>query len=90
MSSGGPARPCHPGPTTWARERRLEFLLEKALLTLLFVVPGTGLLLVAGSTDWLVVHVTAQVVFLGVIALHVGLVLKHTVVRRHRHLARML
>ncbi|HEV2929622.1 MAG TPA: cytochrome b/b6 domain-containing protein, partial [Propionibacteriaceae bacterium] len=71
-------------------ERRLESLLEKALLTLLFVVPGTGLLLVAGSTDWLFVHVTAQVVFLGVIALHVGLVLKHTVVRRHRHLGRML
>jgi cytochrome b561 len=71
-------------------ERRLESLLEKALLALLFVVPGTGLLLIAGSTDWLPVHVTAQVVFLGVIALHVGLVLKHTVVRRHRHLARML
>jgi cytochrome b561 len=71
-------------------ERQLESLLEKALLTLLFVVPGTGLLLVAGSTDWLFVHVTAQVVFLGVIALHVGLVLKHTVVRRHRHLGRML
>ena len=35
-------------------ERRLESLLEKALLTLLFVVPGTGLLLIAGSTDWLV------------------------------------
>jgi len=71
-------------------ERRLEALLEKVLLTLLFVVPGTGLLLVAGSTDWLPVHVTAQVVFLAVIALHVGLVLKHTVVHRHRHLRRML
>jgi cytochrome b561 len=71
-------------------ERRLEALLEKALLTLLFVVPGTGLLLIAASTDWLVVHVTAQVVLLGVIALHVGLVLKHTLVQRHRHLGRML
>jgi cytochrome b561 len=71
-------------------ERRLESLLEKGLLTLLFVVPATGLLLVAGTTDWLPVHVTAQVVFLGVIALHAGLVLKHTVVRRHRHLGRML
>jgi len=30
------------------------------------------------------------VLLLGVIALHAGLVLKHTVVRRHRHLARML
>ena len=71
-------------------ERRLESLLEKVLLTLLFVVPGTGLLLVAGTTDWLPVHVTAQVVFVGVIALHAGLVLKHTLVRRHRHLGRML
>jgi len=71
-------------------ERRLQSLLEKVLLTLLFVVPGTGLLLVVGSNDWLPVHVTAQVLLLGVIALHVGLALKHTVVRRHRHLARML
>jgi len=71
-------------------ERRLESLLEKLFLTLLFVVPGTGLLLVAGTTDWLPVHVTAQVVLLGVIALHAGLILKHTVVHRHRHLVRML
>ena len=76
----------HLGPA----ERRLESLLEKVLLALLFVVPGSGLLLVAGTTDWLPVHVTAQVALLGVIALHVGLVLKHTVVRRHRHLSRML
>lgn len=71
-------------------ERRLEALLERLLLTLLLVVPGTGLLLVAGETDWLVVHVAAQVLLLGVIALHVGLVLKHTVLHRHRHLRRML
>lgn len=71
-------------------ERRLESLLEKLFLTLLFVVPGTGLLLVAGTTDWLPVHVTAQVVLLGVIGLHAGLILKHTVVHRHRHLVRML
>ena len=42
------------------------------------------------STDWVAVHVTAQVLLLTVIVAHVGLVLKHTVVRRHRHLARML
>lgn len=71
-------------------ERRLQSRLEKVMLTLLFVVPGTGLLLVAGSTNWLAVHVTAQVVFLGAIALHVGLMLKHTLVRPHRHLGRML
>ena len=71
-------------------ERRLEFALEKVLLALLFVVPGTGLLLIAAGHDWLPLHVTAQVLFLVVIALHVGLVLKHTVVYRRAHLRRML
>ncbi len=71
-------------------ERRLEGRLEKLLLALLVVVPASGLLLVAAGTDWLPVHVTAQVTFLIAIAAHVGLVLKHTVLRRNRHLARML
>ena len=71
-------------------ERRLESLLEKALLALLFVVPGTGLLLIAGESDWLPVHIAAQLVLLGVIAVHVGLVLSHTVVRRDGQLWRML
>jgi cytochrome b561 len=73
-----------------AGERSLESWLEKGLLALLIVVPATGLLLVVVSTDWLPVHVTAQLLLLTVIALHVGLVLKHTVVRRHRHLSRIL
>jgi cytochrome b561 len=38
---------------------------------------------------WLV-HVAAQSTLLGAVALHVGRVLRHTVVRRNRHLARML
>ena len=71
-------------------ERRLEGLLEKALLTLLFLVPGSGLLLVIGNDDWLPVHITAHVLFFVTLALHVGLVLRHTVVRRDRHLHRML
>jgi cytochrome b561 len=71
-------------------ERRLEGGVEKALLALLLVVPATGLLLVAGGQDWLPVHVAAQVAFLGAIAVHVGLVLSHTVLRPNRHLARML
>jgi cytochrome b561 len=71
-------------------ERRLEALLEKVLLTLLFVVPGTGLLLIAGETDWLPVHIAAQLVLLLVIAVHVGLVLSHTIVRRDGQLWRML
>lgn len=73
-----------------SRERRLEGGLEKLLLALLVVVPATGLLLVATSDGWLPVHVAAQVIFLVALAAHVGLVLKHTVVHRNRHLARML
>jgi cytochrome b561 len=73
-----------------AGERRLEGRLEKLLLALLFVVPATGLLLVAAGDDWLPLHVAAQIAFLVAIAAHVGLVLRHTVVRRNRHLARML
>lgn len=72
-----------------AAERRLGGLLEKVLLTLLFLVPGSGLLLVFGSGDWLPVHVAAHVLFFAALALHVGLVLRHTVVRRDRHLQRM-
>ncbi len=73
-----------------AGERRLEGRLEKLLLALLVVVPATGLLLVAAGEDWLPLHVAAQLALLAAIAGHVGLVLKHTVLRRHRHLARML
>jgi cytochrome b561 len=71
-------------------ERRLEGGLEKLLLASLVAVPASGLLLVAAGGDWLPAHVTAQIVFLAAIAGHVGLVLKHTVLRRNRHLARML
>jgi cytochrome b561 len=73
-----------------AGERRLEARLEKLLLALLLVVPVTGILLVVGGSDWVPVHVTAQIAFLAVVAVHVGLVLRHTVVHRNRHLARML
>lgn len=71
-------------------ERRLEATLERLLVASLILVPATGLLLVAGASDWLAVHVAAQVAFLVVIGLHVGLVLKHTLRHRNRHLRRML
>jgi cytochrome b561 len=71
-------------------ERRLEAWLEKALLTLLFAVPASGLALLAAGDDWLALHITAQLVLVAAIALHVGLVLKHTVVHRNRHVNRML
>jgi cytochrome b561 len=72
-----------------AGERRLESLLEKAMLALLVVVPVTGVLLVLGEVD-LSTHIRAQLVLAAIVVLHVGLVLKHTVVRRHRHLSRMV
>jgi cytochrome b561 len=71
-------------------ERRLESVLERLLLTLLFVVPATGLLLIAGEGDWLPVHIVAQLVLLAVIAVHVGLVLSHTAVQRDGQLWRMV
>jgi len=73
-----------------ATERKLEALLEKAMIALLFVVPGTGLLLVLGDGDWLPLHIGAHICLYAVVALRIGLVLKHTVIRRDRHLARML
>ena len=71
-------------------ERRLESWLEKALLALLLVVPATGLSLVLVSDELVPLHLAAQVGLILTIVLHVGLVLRHTVVRRNRHLARML
>ncbi|WP_148574449.1 cytochrome b/b6 domain-containing protein [Nocardioides caldifontis] len=72
------------------RERQLEGWLEKVMLALLLVVPLTGLLLVVVDDDLLVLHVAAQLLLLSVVVIHVGLVLRHTVVRRHRHLSRMV
>lgn len=71
-------------------QRRLEGTVEKAMLTLLLVVPASGLLLALLGERLLVLHVGTQVVLAAVVATHVGLVLWHTVVRRHGHLGRML
>ena len=71
-------------------ERTLEGWLEKALLLLLFVIPISGLLLVAADDDWLPLHIGAHIAFFVVVGLHIALVLKHTVIQRDRHLARML
>lgn len=78
-------------PALGDAERTLEGLLEKALLALLFLIPLSGLLLIGtGEDDYLPLHVAAHVAFFVVVGLHVGLVLKRTVVQRDRHLARML
>jgi cytochrome b561 len=72
-------------------ERTLEGWLEKALMLLIFVIPISGLLLVArGDDDWLTLHIGAHIGFFVVVGLHIALVLKHTIIQRDRHLARML
>lgn len=71
-------------------ERKLEAWLEKAMLAMLFIVPATGLVLIAAGQEWLPLHITAQIVVITVVALHIGLVLKHTVLRRNGQLFRML
>jgi cytochrome b561 len=71
-------------------ERFLEAWLEKGLLLLLFLIPISGLLLVAAGDDWLPVHIGAHIAFFVVVGLHIALVLKHTVIQPDRHLARML
>jgi cytochrome b561 len=77
-------------PALSGPERTLESLLEKGLILLLFLIPASGLLLVSGEDDWVRLHIAAHIAFFVVVGLHVALVLKHTVIQRDRHLARML
>jgi cytochrome b561 len=73
------------------RERTLAHWTEKVLLVLLFVVPLTGIVLVAsGDDDVLPLHVGAHIAFFVALAGHLGLVLKHQLVDRDRLLGRML
>lgn len=71
-------------------ERTLAAWLEKVMLTMLFIVPGTGLLLIIGDVEWLPVHIGAQVTLIAVVAVHVGLVVKNTFLYRRKQLFRML
>lgn len=76
--------------TLSAGERRFLHWTERALLTLLFAIPITGLVLVLGSGDdalpW---HIASHVAFFVAVSAHVGLVLKHQFVNRDRLLSRM-
>ena len=55
--------------------RRLATATEGVLLTLLFVVPLTGLALVLGDDDLLPLHVAAHVAFFVALAAHLAMVL---------------
>jgi cytochrome b561 len=62
--------------------RLLASATERALLTLLFVVPLTGLALVLGDDDLLWLHVTAHIAFFVALAAHVGVVLRRGLLPR--------
>jgi cytochrome b561 len=71
-------------------ERWMAHWTERVLYLLMFAIPLTGLaLVVANDDDALPLHVAAHVAFFVVIAVHVGLVLKHQVVDRDGLLRRM-
>jgi cytochrome b561 len=72
------------GERTWAHWT------ERVLLTLLFVIPLSGLLLVVVSYDLLPLHIAAHIGFFVTVAAHVGLVVKRTLVQRDRLLHRMV
>jgi cytochrome b561 len=73
-----------------AGERTLAHWTEKLLLSLMFVIPLTGLLLVVVSYDLLPLHIAAHIGFFATIATHLGLVLKHQLVDRDQLVSRML
>lgn len=55
---------------------------EVSLLALQFVVPATGILLVVGSGDMVVVHIAAHVAFFLALAAHLGMVIGKKLVPR--------
>ncbi len=54
--------------------QRLVHATEVALLSLQFLVPATGILLVAGSGDLVTLHVAAHLAFFAALAAHLGMV----------------
>ncbi len=73
-----------------AAERWIAHHTERVLLTMLFVIPPTGLLVLRVDDDWLAIHVAAHIVFFVALATHLGLVLGRGLRGRPVLLRRML
>ena len=71
-------------------ERRIAHHTERVLLTTLFVIPPTGLLVLFVDDDLLAIHVAAHIVFFVALAAHLGLVLGRGLRGRPVLLRRML
>ncbi len=64
-------------------ERRLVHWTERSLMVLLFVVPLSGIALLAtGDDDWLPLHVGAHVAFFAALAAHLVTNLRPSILRR--------
>lgn len=77
-------------PQLSGRERTVAHWTERALYTLLFAIPLSGLWLVLVSDDAVAVHVAAHVAFFVALAAHLGLVLKHQLIHRDGLVRRMV
>ena len=73
-----------------AAERRIAHHTERMLLTMLFVIPPTGLVVLLGDDDLLGLHIAAHIVFFVALAAHLGLVLGRGLRGRPVLLRRML
>ena len=67
--------------------RHISAVTEKVLITLLFVIPLSGLLLLEAGDGWLGLHVAAHLAFFAALTVHVSLMVAHA---RHGQLRRML
>jgi cytochrome b561 len=63
-------------------DRKVLHHAERILLAMLFVVPATGIALVAGSTDLLPLHIAAHLCFYAALVAHVGVVVRRRTVGR--------
>ena len=62
--------------------RAVEHKVEVAFYVLLFLIPLTGLWLVLADDDAVILHVSAHLAFFIGVAIHVGLVSRHRLLRR--------
>ena len=84
-----PRPPWAPGLS--ALERRIVHRTELALYVLMFAIPLSGVwLLLADDDDLVGLHVATHLAFFVVVALHVGMVVKHEAVDGDHFLRRML
>ncbi|MDQ4111020.1 MAG: cytochrome b/b6 domain-containing protein [Actinomycetota bacterium] len=69
-------------PRLTATDRRLAHVTERVLLSLMFVVPLTGLALVAVSDDLVALHIAAHIAFFVALGAHLLLVLSRGLLPR--------